>query len=122
MSNSSWLYNSVTINQSPFEDRVINPYNSLFADDTFTIENITIVTEEVEDWETLTVMVGIHDPKYKIDKAKQKNKDPKRQKEAILTLWYDTHPFASWSLLHQALSMMGETKAAQKIQELYLQG
>ena len=94
----------------------------MFADDTFTIENITMVTEEVEDWETLGILVGIHDPKYKIDKIKQKCKDHKSQKEAIITFWYDTHPFASWSLLHQALSMMGETKAAHMIQEKYLQG
>jgi len=40
----------------------------------------------------------------------------------MLALWYDTHPFASWSLLHQALIMMGETKAAESIQEKYLQG
>jgi len=97
-------------------------YVILFADDSFTIENITMVTDEVEDWETLGIMVGIHDPKYKIDKIKQKCKDPKSQRKAIIILWHDTHPFASWSLLHQALSMMGETKAAQRVQEKYLQG
>ena len=94
----------------------------LFADDTFTIENITLVTEEVRNWELLGILTGIHDPKYKIDKIKQKHKDPNMQKRAMLALWYDTHPFASWSLLHQALSMMGETKEAESIQEKYLQG
>ena len=81
-----------------------------------------MVTEEVEDWQTLGIMVGIHDPKYKTDKIKQKYKDPKTQKKAIITVWYDTHPYASWSLLHQGLSMMGETKAAESIQQKYLQG
>jgi len=81
-----------------------------------------MVTEEVKNWEVLGIMIGIYDPKYKIDKIKQKYKDSNTQKRAMLALWYDTHPFASWSLLHQALSMMGETKAAESIQEKYLQG
>ena len=81
-----------------------------------------MVTEEVEDWQTLGITIGLHDPKYKINKIKQRCKDPISQKKAIITLWHDTHPFASWGLLHQALSMMGETKAAQEIEEKYLQG
>ena len=81
-----------------------------------------MATEEVKNWEVLAIMAGIHDPKYKIDKIKQKYKDPNMQKGAMLALWHDTHPFASWSLLHQALIMMGETKAAESVQEKYLQG
>ena len=80
------------------------------------------MTAEVEDWEVLGLLIGIREPKYKYDKIKQKYKDPKKQKEAMLLLWHNTHPFASWSLLHQALSMMGEMKAAQAIQNQYLQG
>ena len=80
------------------------------------------MTEEVGNWELLGLYIGIREPKYKYDKIKQKYEDPKEQKEALIVLWRDTHPFASWSLLHQALSMMGETKAAQAIREKYLQG
>ena len=80
------------------------------------------MTAEVEDWEVLGLLIGIREPKYKYDKIKQKYKDPKKQKEAMMLLWHNTHPFASWSLLHQALSMMGEMKAAQAIQKQYLQG
>ena len=80
------------------------------------------MTAEVEDWEVLGLLIGICEPKYKYDKIKQKFKDPKKQKETMLLLWHNTHPFASWSLLYQALSMMGEMNAAQAIQNQYLQG
>ena len=80
------------------------------------------MTEEVDDWELLGLFIGIREPKYKYDKIKQKYEDPKGRKKALIALWRDTHPFASWSLLHQALSMMGETKTAKAIQKQYLQG
>ena len=80
------------------------------------------MTEGVINWEVLGLLIGIREPKYKYDKIKQKHKDPKKQKEEMMLLWYNTHPYASWSLLHQALSMMGESKAAQAIREQYLQG
>ena len=91
-------------------------------DDTLTVVNAMSMTEDVEEWEVLGVLIGIREPKFKFNKIQQQCKDPRTQKEALLTLWYDTHPYASWGLLHQALSMMGETKAAQEIQEKYLQG
>ena len=78
--------------------------------------------EEVNEWEVLGLYIGIREPKHKFDKIKQQHKDTEAQKEAMIRLWYDTHPLASWSLLHQSLSMMGETKAAQKIQKKFLQG
>ena len=80
------------------------------------------MTEKVKDWEVLGLLIGIREPKFQFDKIRQKYKDPRAQKEALISRWRDTHPYASWSLLHQALSMMGESKAAQEIQERYLQG
>ena len=77
---------------------------------------------DIKNWEVLGLLIGIRDPKYKLNIIKQEFKQFEAQREAVITLWYETHPFASWSLLHQALSMMGETEAAQAIQELFLQG
>ena len=78
--------------------------------------------KEVSKWEKLGILIGICEPKYKFDKIKQQHKDPEAQKEEMIRRWYDTHPLASWSLLHQALSMMGETEAAQETQDNFLQG
>ena len=98
-------------------------YNILFTtDETFTIANIMEMIKEVDKWEKLGILIGIYEPKYKFDKIKQEHKDPQAQKEEMIRWWYDTHPLVSWSLLHQALSMMGETEAAQEIQEKFLQG
>ena len=76
----------------------------------------------IKDWEVLGLLVGIRDPKYKFSKIIQSHPKFDARKEAMITLWYETHPFASWSLLHQALSMMGETEAAQAVQEQFLTG
>ena len=81
-----------------------------------------LMIEEVNEWEVLGLYIGIREPKSKFDKIKQQHEDTEAQKEEMIQLWYDTHPLASWNLLHQALSMMGETKAAQEIQEEFLQG
>ena len=80
--------------------------------------------EEVNRWEVLGFFIGVCEPKLNFEKIKQQYKQchPEVQKEAMIQLWYDTHPLASWNLIHQALSMMGETKAAQEIQEKFLQG
>ena len=101
---------------------LVNIHNFVFTDATFTIDQILEMTKEVVDWKTLTVMVGTHDPRNKIEKVLQHHKNCESQRAAVLKGWYETHPFASWSLLHQALVMMGETETAQAIQEKFLQG
>ena len=93
-----------------------------FPDDQFTIPKILKVIQNIKDWEVLGLLVGIRDPKYKFSKIRQIHHNSDTCREAMITLWYETHPFASWSLLHQALSMMGETEAAQAVQEQFLKG
>ena len=68
------------------------------------------------------MLLGIRDPDSKYSKIKQIYQDPEEQKMAMMKLWHSTHPLASWSLLHQALIMKGETKAAKAIQEEFLKG
>ena len=80
------------------------------------------MTRDVEDWEVLGVLLGIRDPESKFEKIKQLHKKPDTQREAMLTLWHTNHPLASWSLLHQALNMKGDAKAAQAIRETLLKG
>ena len=70
----------------------------------------------------LGVLLGIRDPETKFHKIKQMHKDPAAQKEAMLQLWYTTHPLASWSLLHQALKMLGYREEAKSLQERFLGG
>ena len=94
----------------------------LSADASFTMANILSITERVQDHEGLGVLLGIRDPKTKFEKIRQSYKSAKEQKEALLRLWYTTHPLASWSLLHQALNMIGDIKAAKAVQEQFLGG
>ena len=92
------------------------------ADPSFTLPNILSLTEGVKDHEMLGVLLGIRDPETKFHKIKQMHKDPAAQKEAMLQLWYTTHPLASWSLLHQALKMLGYREEAKSLQERFLGG
>ncbi|CAI8056640.1 hypothetical protein GBAR_LOCUS30868, partial [Geodia barretti] len=91
-------------------------------DSSFTMANVLSMTEGVQDHEGLGVLLGIRDPQTKFHKIRQLHKSIKEQKEAILHLWYTTHPLASWSLLHQALNMIGDIKAAKTVQEKFLGG
>ena len=92
------------------------------ADASFTLANVLSMTEGVRDHEALGVLLGIHHPKTKFAKIKQLQKTIEGQKEALIRLWWETHPLASWSLLHQALNMIGEFKAAKDVKEKFLGG
>ena len=78
--------------------------------------------QNVKDWEVLGLLVGIRSPKSKFNEIRITHKEFEAQREAMIKLWYETHPFASWSLLHQALNMMGETETAQAVQKEFLKG
>ena len=104
-------------------DPSLHTFVSIYVSDaTFTLINILLMTADVEDWEVFGVLLGVCNPEAKFEKIKQLYKDPKSQKEAMLNEWYATHPLASWSLLHQALNMKGDTIAAKAVQEKYLKG
>ena len=92
------------------------------ADASFTLANVLSMTEGVQDREGLGVLLGIRDPKTKFEKIKQIHKNPEAQREAIIRQWFTTHPLASWSLLHQALIMIGEREAAKAIKDKFLGG
>ena len=104
-----------------FDNFIVSSHNDLL-DVTFTPKNVFEMTKDVQDWEVLGVLLGIRDPDTKFSKIKQIKKGSIAQKEAMIHLWHSTHPLASWSLLHQALNMKGETKAAKAIQEKFLKG
>ena len=80
------------------------------------------MTEGVQDREGLGVLLGISDPKTKFENIKKVHKDPESQREAIIYQWFTTHPLASWSLLHQALVMIGEREAAKAVKDKFLGG
>ena len=92
------------------------------TDASFTLANVLSMTEGVQDREGLGVLLGIRDPKTKFEKIKQIHKDPEAQRVAIVRQWFTTHPLASWSLLHQALVMIGEREAAKAVKDKFLGG
>ena len=92
------------------------------SDASFTLPNVLSMTEGVQDRKGLGVLLGIRDPKTKFEKIMQIHKDPEAQREAIIQHWFTTHPLASWSLLHQALIMIGEREAAKAVKDKFLGG
>ena len=100
----------------------VYPLSLSYTDASFTLVNVLSMTEGVQDREGLGVLLGIRDPKTKFEKIKQIHKDPEEQREAIIRQWFTTHPLASWSLLHQALVMIGEREAAKAVKDKFLGG
>ena len=93
-----------------------------FLDATFTLANVVSVTVDIDKVELLGILLGIRDARSKCDKIRQRFTDNSEQRNALLELWYTTHPLASWSLLHQALNMKGDRKAAKAVREQFLKG
>ena len=93
-----------------------------FSDATFTLANVVSVTVDIDEVELLGILLGIRDAISKFDKIRQCFTDNSEQRNALLELWYTTHPLASWSLLHQALNMKGDRKAAKAVREQFLKG
>ena len=88
----------------------------------FTIPNIVSLTEGVKDHESLGVLLGIRNPKSRFQKLKQINPEPAQQRTSMFRHWHLTHPMASWSLLYQALQMIGAHGPAEEIRKKYLSG
>ena len=93
-----------------------------YSDATFTLANVVSVTVDIDEVELLGILLGIRDAISKFDKIRQRFTDNSEQRNALLELWYTTHPLASWSLLHQALNMKGDRKAAKAVREQFLKG
>ena len=93
-----------------------------FLDATFTLANVVSVTVDIDEVELLGILLGIRDATSKFDKIRQCFTDNSEQRNSLLELWYTTHPLASWSLLHQALNMKGDRKAAKAVREQFLKG
>ena len=79
------------------------------------------ITKPLSDIEALCILIGIRERQYRFTKFK-KHQNIEKKKEELFSIWCKTHPLASWSILHQALVMMGETEAAKSIQTQYLKG
>ena len=79
------------------------------------------IIKSVKDWKALAVLIGIRYRQYRFTKL-ETHDDAESKKEELIRIWSTTHPLASWSLLHQALFMMGESEAAKSIQSQFLKG
>ena len=93
-----------------------------YSDATFTLTNVVSVTVDIDEVELLGILLGIRDAISKFDKIRQCFTDKSEQRNSLLELWYTTHPLASWSLLHQALNMKGDRKAAKAVRQQFLRG
>ena len=94
----------------------------VFSDADFTIPNVLSYMNEVEDHESLGVLIGIRNPKTRFEKLKQQYPNPEDQKREMIGHWFMAHPLASWSLFYQALYMIGAHGPAAEIQKKYLSG
>ena len=74
----------------------------------------------VEEWDILGYVIGDRNMQDNFKKIKEVATSKDDQRTMMLTEWHKYHPYASWSLLHQALLNMGMKEVAKYINEKYL--
>ena len=93
----------------------------IITDETFILQNIIKIVEDVEKWEILGYLLGDRNSQDEYEGLKESlSTSQNEQKKFMLEEWHQYHPYASWSLLHQALLNMGEIQIANTINEEYL--
>ena len=88
-----------------------------FSDSTFNQTNLKRVVKENDEWKLLRFLIG--------DRNSQDNKQELQKGHEtcrMLVEWQKMHPYASWTLLYQALIKMNERVMSVHIKRTYLSG
>ena len=81
------------------------------SDPTLTVENVTEVMAEVENWEWVMGIFGLGVPASKLHEIKQQSSSEKEKRHAVGRYWVSTHPVPSWEKLARELYEEGEERA-----------
>ena len=87
------------------------------TDSSFTSNNIIDILKDVKDWETLADLLKHKDLLNNLPNNKEICME--LDMKVMIKQWHDYHPYASWSVLHQALLRMDEKDAANMLSRTY---
>ena len=68
----------------------------------------------------LGFLIGDRNSQDDFQSIKEASTSEEEQRNSMLKEWHKYHPYASWSLLHQALLYMGKKQTAALIKREYL--
>ena len=93
-----------------------------FTDSTFNQENLENIVQEIDEWKFLGFLIGDRNSQdgFQIFCTEQKIKG--NETCMMLIEWQKMHPYASWTLLYQALIKMNEKEMSQRVLTTFLSG
>ena len=94
----------------------------IFSDLTFNQENLENIVEEIEDWKLLAFVIGERNSQDDFVRFCADHKNEEKKTLTMLKQWQTMHPYASWTLLYQALIKMNEKVMSNRILNVYLTG
>ena len=94
----------------------------LFSDSTFNEENLKSIVQEIEEWKLLGFLIGDRNSQDDFSMFCTEHDHVGKETSTMLREWQKMHPYASWTLLYQALIKMNEKVMSKRILERYLSG
>ena len=93
-----------------------------FSDSTFNQENLESIVTELDEWKLLGFLIGDRNSQDDFKVFCIEHKHVGQETHTMLREWQKMHPYASWTLLYQALIKMNENVMSGRILTKYLSG
>ena len=77
---------------------------------------------EIDEWKLLGYLIGDRNSQDDFEMFCTKHKHVGKETHTMLREWQNMHPYASWTLLYQALINMNEKVMSKRILRSYLTG
>ena len=116
------LFVNYCFGQSVSVKNVLYSFMLSFSDSTFNEENLESIVIDIDEWKLLGFLIGDRNSQddFKMFCAEHKHVGPVTH--IMLREWRKMHPYASWTLLYQALIKMNEKVMSKRILKSYLSG
>ena len=98
------------------------PLMMFYADSTFNLHNLQVSVQDIDNWKFLGFLIGDRNSQDNFTKFSKENRHVENKTQLMLKEWYTMHPYASWTLLYEALSKMNEVEMSEQIKKQYLSG
>ena len=96
----------------------------IYTDATFSPQNLkeVVTPKEIDKWEFLGYLIGDRNSQDGFEGFRHNLDSEETKTYQMLKEWQRMHPYASWTVLYEALTKMNKTDISQLILEKYLSG
>ena len=99
-----------------------NSFILSFSDSTFNEENLESIVIDIDEWKLLGFLIGDRNSQDDFEMFCAEHKHVEPVTHIMLREWRKMHPYASWTLLYQALIKMNEKVMSKRVLKSYLSG